>query len=355
LPTAAPRPFDDMRWEVLSGESPNAFWDTWGRLLTGSRTDNPLLCATFPRLSVEYFAGGEPCFVVGHEGGEAFAAGILRPGRFGVWESFSPSQLPICPFVFSSRDARPDLGRLMRVLPGTNYLVALLRFDERYQGVDLSANRHRDTIDYARTISIEGHASFETYWGSRPKKLRDNLRRYDRRIEKEGHAQRFTVLRSASELEPAVTRYGDLESAGWKGRGGTALHASNTQGKFYTQLMREYAGSEDAFAFELYFGERLVASRLAIRSGRTMVFLKTTFAEEYRKLATGRLLLYRTVENLLGEGHVERLEFYTKADADFSQWATDSRPLHHVNCFRNGLWRGVAAAGRVARSLVPGQ
>ena len=94
----------------------------------------------------------------------------------------------------------------------------------------------------------------------------------------------------------AVDRYSVLESAGWKGRNGTALHPDNLQGEFFRRVMQRFAHRASARVWELWIDGQLAASRLAIGTPDMLVMLKTTYDEQLARYAPGMLLLRQVIE-----------------------------------------------------------
>ena len=122
----------------------------------------------------------------------------------------------------------------------------------------------------------------------------------------------------------AVDRYSVLESAGWKGRNGTALHPDNLQGEFFRRVMQRFAHRASARVWELWIDGQLAASRLAIGTPDMLVMLKTTYDEQLARYAPGMLLLRRVIEEEFTAARHRRIEFYTNATPAQHAWATDS-------------------------------
>ncbi|MBS3935952.1 MAG: GNAT family N-acetyltransferase, partial [Sulfuritalea sp.] len=99
-------------------------------------------------------------------------------------------------------------------------------------------------------------------------------------------------------------------------------------------------------------GERLVASRLLIRNESMWIILKTTYDESVAAIAPGRLLLQATLEYVLAIRPGARVEFYTNANRDQAEWATELRPISHHQILRGPFAAGLLA---IARPSFPGQ
>jgi len=200
-------------------------------------------------------------------------------------------------------------------------------------------------------VAVDLTGGFQAYWDVRGKSLRKNLRRYQNRIESTGMATELRMLDSPSEISHGLKQYGLLESAGWKGAAGTAIHPDNAQGRFYEDVLSRFAATGDALIAELRVGGRLVASRLCVRSGPMLVILKTAYDESAADYAPGRVLLYLLLKELDAARRAQAVEFYTNATADQLAWASSEREIVHVSCRRSriddALMRSMGALRRV--------
>jgi hypothetical protein len=195
---------------------------------------------------------------------------------------------------------------------------------------------------------VEVSGDFEGYWAARPRNLKKNLRRYRNRMNNEIGPSRLSVSTLPHDVSVATDRYGLLESGGWKGGEGTALHPDNVQGEFYRTWMVEMAESSRAYVFELYVGDMLLASRLCVVGEGLLVIVKTTFNEEFKRYAVGRLLLHDTLEYIFQNGLAKVIDFYTDATEDQLDWATSSRSMQHCSVYR---WSGATSLAKGTRYM----
>jgi hypothetical protein len=293
----------------------------------------------------EHFGAPQLRFATYRVAGETQAMALVAPDGFGRWVVFCPSQAPLAAIV-----GNPALGlQPFRDLLGKLSLTSLRLqvphqdpmfwpWDTRTAGVEWDV--------WGRTISVVANNGFDEYWNARPSDLRQNLRRYRRRAETDGLALRETNCSQPADVAAAVDRYGLLESGGWKGKEGTALHPENQQGRFYRALLTAFANEGRARVFELYAaGDRLIASRMLISGPAMHVMLKTTYDEAFSRNSVGRILLQHTLSVLLGES-ARRVEFYTQANDDMLSWASESREIGAVGILRN---RGAETVLRAVR------
>jgi len=242
------------------------------------------------------------------------------------------------------------VGSLLRALPGAAWSLFLPLQDLPFSTVPAHQGRCVETKYWGTTVNVDLSQGFDDYWGRRPADLRSNIRRYLSRIAGEGHSLELRRASTAPELAAAVDRYGELESTGWKGREGTAVHPDNAQGHFFRDLLTAFCHQHAASVYELYLDSRLIASHMMISGGPMTVMLKTTHAEEVKRYAPGRMLLYMTLKDLQHQD-ARIIEFYTRANTEMKIWASQSRQILDVSLYRNSLIG--AAVRHVRRRTAP--
>lgn len=337
---------DRSTWALFGQEQlPATWWDSWDHLNDGSLDAHPLLSATMVRALVAHFATGKLRFAQLRNGARPVAQTLVQATAAGRWTIFAPSQSPVAPLVFDRSIAgEPRLvhSLLARLSPAALALQVPYQ-DPTYTLLPANPDSCVEHQMLGNTMAIAAPDGFEQYWSARPRDLRQNVRRYTKRAETNGLPVAFTTTGDPESIGAAVDRFGELESLGWKGKEGTALHPDNAQGRFYREMLTEFATKGRAQAFELHLGDRLAASRLMIESPMMRVMLKTTYAEDLRQYAPGRILLYLSLEKLLSDKSSPRVEFYTRANADMLSWATETRELHSSTIYRFPLLASFSA------------
>jgi hypothetical protein len=278
------------------------------------------------------------------DGPDVLAQALVEPIGAGRWSLFTPAQAPLSLMVFDRKlGGQRALQSLLGRLPGWGLLLNIPAEDKPFSALTEAPSPALASEELGVTISIATPEGFEAYWGARSRDLKQNIRRYIKRAGEEGLAPDLRCIREPAEIGLAVDRFGSIESVGWKGREGTALHPDNPQGRFYRELLQEMAARGRARAYELYLGKELAASRLLVSAASMHVMLKTTYKEEYKRLAAGRLLMYLTLQDLLNEDSTRTIEFYTRANEDMLAWATHTRAMANVTLYRSPLLRRIAA------------
>ncbi|WP_165917693.1 GNAT family N-acetyltransferase [Roseateles saccharophilus] len=309
----------------------------WDRLNRAQTAGHAMLDGGFIDALLRHFGAGGVQLAVAHDGQAPVAMLLinLRARGLGVWSSFMPSQTQVGPSLVPTDT---DLSGLMAALPGYAGELDLLCNDPRFGDLRALPGQPVQSLPHALTMSVSLRNGFDDYWAQRPRKLIQNMRRYLRRLQSEPGGERLDIISAPEAIATAVDRYAVLESSGWKGREGTAIGNDNSQGRFYAELMQTFAQRGEALIYELWLGEELLASRMLLLRDGMAVMLKTAFHERFERLAPGRILLLRTLEDLFKRAPGGIVEFYTNAEADLLAWSTSQRWINHVSVYRhNGL------------------
>lgn len=336
-------------WRVLpASDLPDLLAEHWRALNEKYLSGNPLLDARFVEPLVHHFGSPDLVFARQERDGKVVGAAILERCGAGNWQVFMPSQAPLGVILTAAPVAGEEhpLQGLIRKLPGFAWLIGVRNYDPGFPGVAYLDGGHIERIPLATTINVVVDRPFEEYWKGRDGKLRENTRRAFRKLDRSGIKCELKPIVEPDAISGAVAVHGNIESAGWKGKQGTAIHADNLQGRFYTDMLSRFAATGDARLYHLLFNDRVVASQLAVKCGAIMVLLKTTFDESQAALGPGRLMQYLLLERLFAEPGLGTIEFYTKATPTDSTWATASRDMFHLNYYRTGWMRRLKMALR---------
>ncbi|MGH8657505.1 MAG: GNAT family N-acetyltransferase [Gammaproteobacteria bacterium] len=328
-----------MTWTfVTAKEGFSKFAPVWDELNRRLFKGHPLLDSRFVGPLIQHFATEKDLLALHHANGSCASALLLTPSRIGVWRSFLPSQTQIAPIL---PEPGLDLRELARKLPGSAFVIEMLCQDPLYTA--LAPGRldlPHEISPHATTLNIQVDGEFQDYWRKRSEGLRQNIRRTLRHLEKDGIMPDFRIVDSMEELSKALKRYGDLESKGWKGKAGTAIHENNTQGCFYQDVLLGFGEQKQAMVVELYLDKHLACSTLSIANDFMLVMLKTTHDEALRKYSPGRIVDYFHLQHEFSKKRFSVVEFYTNAKPELLSWGTSSRLINHITLYRSpGLQR----------------
>lgn len=332
--------------------------DAWQQMQRRYYGCHPLFDIRFVGPALRYFGEVEDGvrLAVKIESGEPVMMGLVEDRGLGRWQLFLPSQIPLGPLLLrtdiSGEDCAVSLDDLLAALPRYAWTIGLPKLDPAYCApLNSCAELQGERRSYATTVNIAIEGSFEIYWQSRSKNLRAKMRRLAGRFEEQGG--HLHEVRETSRMGEAVAEHGRLESAGWKGLKGTAIHKDNIQGLFYRDLLERFAAAGGARVFQLQLGGRVIASQIAVQENGILVLLKTAHDESFAAYSPGRLLDYLMLQRLFTEQELRVVEYYTSASAEDARWSTAQREIYHFNYFRSRLFKGAAVAARKVRHVVP--
>ncbi|MDI6746524.1 MAG: GNAT family N-acetyltransferase [Rhodocyclaceae bacterium] len=342
-----------MPWEIKPAQSTLAAFATeWDRLNHTFYGNHPLFDSRFVIPLLEYFGDGSEQLCVHRTASVVDGALILYPRGPGRWALFLPSQAQAGPVLLA--DARL-LETLMPALPGYVWSIELFALDPQFSPDWRHLRLPRTIQPHALTITTTADGDFDAYWNARPRHLIQNLRRYQRRAAEQFGAAAFVMIDAPQEIAAAVARYGTLESAGWKGKAGTAVNIDNVQGSFYEKVLGDFARSGQARVLELHIGGKLAASRLIIRDARLWIMLKTSYDESLAAVAPGRQLLHETLKRAFSDLQSGSVEFYTNASVDQAQWATSLRYIRHHQLYRSQPLAAAHLLVKLLRAAIAGR
>ncbi len=322
-----------MTWQILPGNSFAEHASAWDAVQSAT-TRIPFLESAFIAPLLVEFGTGKELLALHADGNGYDAATIVRPAGRGMWETFQPSQLPLGPWLAGPRDALPEhLKSLLRALPGLGIGLGVTQLDPLLQPAP-SAARDVATLDYVRTSYIEIEGTFDAYWDSRGKNLRQNTRKQRNKLQAEGLEPALECLTEPGQVADALRDYGLLETAGWKAGTGTAIDPDNAQGRFYKRMLESFCAMGRGRIYRYRFGGKVVAMDLCIDNGAVVVVLKTAYDESFRAVSPSTLMRYEEFNAWWNEGRYKRIEFYGKTMEWHTRWAEHERQLYHATAFR---------------------
>lgn len=324
-----------IHWKNYSLQDyPESLWFDWDRLNQKYNNGHPMLDSRFVKALLHHFLPNRPIKVLaGYAKSEVIALLFIEEKSIGIARAYLPSQSQIA-LSLVPNNINPESLNFQNCLPFCIGRVDCFAIDPQYQSL-LALASGANLKERSTNIIVDLKGSFEDYWDARSSNLKKNITRYRNRISKEQGSYSFKVNTKPDEIEHAVAQYGFIESRGWKGLKGTAIHPGNSQGNFYKETLNCFAQTKQTFVFELYFGETLVASRLCIYNPELLIILKTTYDEDYKKYATGRILLFEMIKYLFDSKPSKVIDFYTNATKEQLGWSTQKRTIYDLSIYRS--------------------
>jgi Acetyltransferase (GNAT) domain len=326
-----------MTWQFVPCSRFSEHLAAWDALQFAS-TNTPFFESGFIVPLLDEFGSGKELLALHRSARGVDAATIVQPVGKGMWQSFQPSQLPLGPWLATK--PHDDLGARLRslvtALPGLALGVGATQLDPQLQERP-SDGASLQSMDYINTSYIDISGSFDAYWEARGKNLRQNTRKQRNKLASDGITPQLECIRDPALVAEALLDYGRLESAGWKAGLGTAIAPDNAQGRFYSQMLRNFCALGRGRIYRYRFGDQVVAMDLCIDNGATVVILKTAYDESLRTVSPSTLMRQEQFAQWWAEGRYQRIEFYGKTLEWHTRWAEHERTLYHATAFRWAL------------------
>jgi len=327
--------------------------DAWTQLTTDF--DSPMLTHEWVMAALEHLATTQSVTVVCVFDGEELVAaaplaGPLRPfarlGLVGQEEHAEPGG-----FIFRDPEA---LGRLidgvatlrrpmiLRGIASDSPVVDGLRRLARSRVVT-RAHRTCPTLELSRHVDgVKALLSAS---------LRSDLRRARRRAESLGAVDfEMHAPTSAAALEPLWREVLRVESAGWKGRSGTALRHHNTLGPFFAGYAGRALRHKELRIGLLTIDGRAVAAVVATERHDRLWLLKTGYDEALASASPGMLALQETVAYSWDRG-LRSLEFLGDSAPWTRRWTRSERPFVVVKTYPHTPLGAALLTADAARSI----
>lgn len=187
------------------------------------------------------------------------------------------------------------------------------------------------------TPIIRLEAGWEAYLASRPRHLRHELARKQKRLESEWDAKWVNVA-DAGGAERAMTDVLRIERNSWKDREGTSLVSEPSAAAFYNRMARSCAARGWLRVELLYLDGQPVAHILGAVHRGTYYALKTSYDEAYRAWSPGIVLFRHAIRKAFEDG-LGTFDFLGADSRWKSELANDAR-LHVDACvFAGSAWR----------------
>jgi CelD/BcsL family acetyltransferase involved in cellulose biosynthesis len=169
---------------------------------------------------------------------------------------------------------------------------------------------------------------FARYLEGRPKKVRHELRRKARKLERAVPGVTLACFRHEHERELAFATIAAVEQRSWKRGAGTAMICDPAERSFYERIYEHAARRDAVRVYALTAGAEPLAYVLGMFHGATFFALKTSYCAERAELAPGCVLFVYVIEALCAEGRAAELELL---GAD-SRWKQELASAERLLC-----------------------
>jgi CelD/BcsL family acetyltransferase involved in cellulose biosynthesis len=274
--------------------------------------------------------------------------------RFGMrlrtWEILWPNDMGICDFVFEqSAENRANLRAALTVLRAhKEFQWDLLHLQDTLE--DSCVRFSLQAAPPPRTLSILHHYSkyvpcngdYEHVMARVSGHFRRNVRRQVKKLNELGGIE-YRFVSAPSELESAFNHFLTAEASSWKGEAGSAsaIVLDKSKVAFYRNLMDEFAARGSCMINLILRDGQCIASQFGVLAGDTLYLLKIGYAEEYRNMGPGNVLLSELVRRCTADGKIKNISFITGASWN-DNWSPVAIPVYD-NLIFNATAKGIAA------------
>jgi CelD/BcsL family acetyltransferase involved in cellulose biosynthesis len=196
-------------------------------------------------------------------------------------------------------------------------------------------------------------ARYEEYLGLRSGKLRNYLKRAEKKLAAEGTLA-FTRVEAADSFSEHYDELLSIERDSWKHAHGTAISAVAHQEGFYRDLAQAALETGTLHLTFLRLSGVPIAYNLGIVAGDRYYYLKTSYRHRFRAHGAASLGRARLIERLIADGCTS-LDFPGEPYEWEQQWTDDVRWHRSLLLFNTTLTGRVLALIMRARSLVARQ
>jgi hypothetical protein len=300
-----------------------------------------LLDACFVASLIRHFGSDHTMLGISDDEESAGAVIVEKTGP-GFWQTFQPSQGPLGLILLADRNhVDLQISRLMRCLPGYCLGFSVTQQDPDHSLFDRSEwSMPVEVIKYIDTSRIVLEGEFEEYWRQRGRYFVDDLRRQTKRLTEQGICMEFVAQRDPQRIAKGIAEFARLESAGWKGKEGSAVSEDNPQGLFYRDIMENFCSRGEGVMYQLLFNGKVVACDLCLERDGMLVVLKIAYDESVKGISPGKFIHREILRRLFAERETKVLEWYGRVHEWQQKLDSKERAMFHVNCFRNDWVRG---------------
>jgi len=328
-----------MHWTIHPYQYFSQLATQWDQLNQQS-IKQPILDSQFIGHCLKHFASGDEIIAYCQDERGPLAIGVFEKIGFGRYRTLQPSQAPLGLWMVRDNKLSTSLlNSLCKALPGFVAMIDILQQDASF--IPHQATPRLITCDYITTGRLDVMSDYDDFFASLGKNMRQNYNKVINRCKKNDMPLQALLVTQSHQMEEAIKHFGEFESSGWKGETGTAVNLANTQGQFYLDLLQDYAERDSAEVWYYSVDETIVAADLCIKSGDTIVILKTAYNEQFKKLSPALQLkfeIFRHHANQPQPNRLSNIEFFGKAMEWHKRFNSQLRPIKHFSYFSHGLF-----------------
>jgi len=179
-------------------------------------------------------------------------------------------------------------------------------------------------------LEVDGQ-SYETYEQSLPSKLRNTLRRKQRKLDRE-LGSTIRIIQDDSDLERFICDYEMVYQKSWK--------SEESHPAFIREIIQCFARKGWLKLGLMYISDKPVAAQLwFVKDGVASIY-KLSYDEQYAKYSVGTILTAAMMKQVIDVDRVRLIDFLTGNDAYKRDWMSHKQERCRVRVFNRCTWRG---------------
>ncbi|MFK5986463.1 MAG: GNAT family N-acetyltransferase [Pseudomonadota bacterium] len=212
----------------------------------------------------------------------------------------------------------------------------------------LFANKHIKNyycVKHGASSFINCENTFEKTTAHISSKFKRNLKRLERKAEKQGELSYHTFLSQAKnqnesekvqqQFEQAYQDFLDIEADSWKSGTHTAIKCKQQSIQFYQQLAKNFQYPDNCLINILKINNQAIATQIGIIIGKQLNLLKIGFRQDYKSIGPGNIILSHTIKQAIQ--HKNKQISTVTAPRWAEKWKSDSVILYRHIIFKASL------------------
>lgn len=205
-----------------------------------------------------------------------------------------------------------------------------------------------DALSHRRVVTVPKYGgslraintavSFDDYLAARPKKVRSELRRKRRKLEREVPGIELKVWREPAEMDEAFAAVLAIESDSWKGESDTSIASSGAERRFYRGVLDLRDAETEPRVYALV-GAEPITYILGVAHREVFYALKCSYRAQHARHSPGGNVFTYAIEEACGDPRFERIELL----GNDARWKRELADIEDETCWLELRRRTLAA------------
>jgi len=188
--------------------------------------------------------------------------------------------------------------------------------------------------NWLKEISTE---SFEKYYASLSTRLKNTIKRKDKKLIKELGDYRIDIIdKNTSSLEKYISDYEAIYEKSWK--------QSEPHDEFIRDIIKLHASTGSLKLGMLYLNEQPLAAQIWFIKNQTAYIFKLAYDPEYKQYSVGSILSKALFLSAIDEDQIKVIDYLTGDDNYKQDWMDQRRELWGLEAYNGSSIKGISCA-----------